>query len=504
MAAKKTAKIIVISDDFQAEQVADSAVASMVKGANLNDAVSILSSNIEPDEKDIFMSNEMNFVSAQLTDREAREIAGQPGVEAVEDDVPVQAYTDPGLDEGDLGEGPLDSDQIAAEDIAAAQSHIEEMEAMSDEDAIASAKAELTRPVDMVDDIEFGEMGEVLSLDNPDPGLIAAGEAAGVSRDNLARLIKCVINCALKEMGGNADVSDAQVAQLLSAQGVASGTTAAATIRDYITYGLRLIYAQPAWRFNKGGGVRVAVVDTGIAPRHPDLAIHGGASFIPGVTSWADDNGHGTHVAGTIAARENGRGVIGVAPQARLYAVKVLSRTGGGSTSGVLSGLAWCYRHNMHIVNLSLGSGGPDHKPKNYSRAYEQAGRRLRSKGILAVAAAGNDGHTSRPFVGNPARCPSFMSVASVDSQRRRSSFSNFGPQNEIAALEPAFGRLGRKPGTSRSAVHRWRHPMSLVLPRWSNGAIPAGMVIGFACTCGARLAIWERPDAIGTMAMAW
>lgn len=206
--------------------------------------------------------------------------------------------------------------------------------------------------------------------------------------------------------------------------------------------------------------MRVAVVDTGIASRHPDLKVYGGASFVPGVTSWHDDHHHGTHVAGTIAALANGRGVIGVAPRARLYAVKVLNKNGSGSTSGILNGLAWCRRHKMHIVNLSLGSGATTHDPRVYSRAYEAAGRRLRQQGILPVAAAGNSGRTSQPYVGNPARCPSFMAVSAVDCERRRPTFSSYGPQVEICApgvkvwstLPPnLYGQLS---GTSMACPH--------------------------------------------------
>lgn len=430
MAAAKNNKIIVVKEDFKATEVADTEVTSMVSNASLHDQVAMLASEMEPDEKDIFASDEMNIVTARLTEREAKDLRGKPGIEAVEDDEEVFALS--GDEHGDLGETPLDMDPVAMEDIEAAHAAMEEM---TDEEAAAQAKLEAQRTDPMVDDIDFDEMGQVLRLDDPDPGVVVAGEAAGIPRDKIVKLIKCVIKCAISEFasGASAEVSDAQVNALLAAQGVNINTAGAAAVRDYITYGLRLILAQYAWRFNKGGGVRLAVVDTGIAPRHPDLAVYGGASFVSG-TSWADDNGHGTHVAGTIAARENGRGVIGVAPQARLFAVKVLAANGSGSTSGVLAGLAWCHRYGMHVVNLSLGSGTTNHNADNYSRAYEQAGRRLRSRGILAVAAAGNSGRTSRPFVGNPARCPSFMAVASVDSQRRRSSFSSYGPQVEICA----------------------------------------------------------------------
>ena len=432
MAVSKKPKIIVVKDDFQASQVADTEVAAMVSGGNVVDAVSTLHSMELPGDKDVLASDELNFVTAKLTDKEARDLAGKPGIEAVEDDEPVFALSDGADDDGDLGDMPVDDDPDAAAEIEASEATVEDL---TDEEAAAFAHAETMRQPVPMDDVEFDEMGAMIGLnDAPDAGLAAAGEAAGIPRDKIIKLIRCIIKCAMSELASSgAEVTEEQVAALLSQHGVAPSAPGAAAIRDYITCGLRIIHANYAWRYSRGGGVRVAVVDTGIAPRHPDLRVYGGASFVAG-TSWADDNGHGTHVAGTIAAAMNNRGVVGVAPRARLYAVKVLAANGGGSTSGVLNGLAWCYRYNMHVVNLSLGSGATTHDPNNYSRAYEAAGRRLRRKGILAVAAAGNSGRTSRPYVGNPARCPSYMAVSSVDCAKRRSSFSSYGPQVEITA----------------------------------------------------------------------
>jgi len=270
-----------------------------------------------------------------------------------------------------------------------------------------------------------------------------------------------VIKCAIEQFGGKiGEVSDDKISEILAGQGLEAGSSTAAAVRDYITCGLRIIYAPYAWRYSTGAGVRVAVVDTGITPRHPDLRVYGGVSFVPGVTSWADDHSHGTHCAGTVAATLNNRGLVGVAPNASLYAVKVLNRAGSGQTSWILNGLSWCYRARMHVVNLSLGSLASNHNVNDYSRAYESAGRRLRSRGILAVAAAGNSGRTSRPYVGNPARCPSFMAVSSVDCQRRRASSSSYGPQVEITApgvsvwsTVPTSG-YGQKSGTSMATPH--------------------------------------------------
>ena len=111
-------------------------------------------------------------------------------------------------------------------------------------------------------------------------------------------------------------------------------------------------------RSTKNGGIvdaDVAVLDTGIA-KHRELTIAGGKACVG--KSYADDNGHGTHVAGTIAAKDNSRGVVGVAPGARLWAVKVLDNNGCGSLSSVICGLDWVYAHRdtIDVVNISLGA----------------------------------------------------------------------------------------------------------------------------------------------------
>jgi subtilisin family serine protease len=334
-----------------------------------------------------------------------------------------------------------------------------------------------------VDDFDIGDNGEIISFDDT---TTAAGEAAtGIPRDKLVALVKCIIKCALETTSGQVvEVSDEKISEILGAHGASGGSATVQAVRDYITCGLKIIYAPPAWRYSTGAGVRVAVVDTGIAPRHPDLRVYGGASFVPGVTRWHDDHGHGTHVAGTIAATANGRGVIGVAPAARLYAVKVLNSRGSGRISGILNGLAWCLRYRMHVVNLSLGSEVTTHDPRVYSRAYETAARRLRRAGILPVAAAGNSGRGRRPFVGNPGRCPSFMAVGAVDCSRRRAPFSSYGPQVEICA--PGVGtwstvppnRYGQKSGTSMACPHV-AGVAALVKrrrPAWSGDAIRVHM----------------------------
>ncbi len=150
---------------------------------------------------------------------------------------------------------------------------------------------------------------------------------------------------------------------------------------------------------NKGTGVHVAVIDTGIQTNHPDLAgnIAGGKNCSSG-TSYNDGNGHGTHVAGTIAALNNGAGVVGVAPEAKLWAVRVLNNAGSGSWSTVICGIDFVTSKApknggpITVANLSLGGGGVSDSNCGNSNndALHRAICRARDAGVTIVVAAGN------------------------------------------------------------------------------------------------------------------
>ena len=196
-----------------------------------------------------------------------------------------------------------------------------------------------------------------------------------------------------------------------------------------IDWGIKRTEAPAAWSSNfTGKGVKIAVVDTGIA-NHEDLVIAGGVSFTSYATSYFDDNGHGTHVAGIIGARNNGYGTVGIAHEASLYAVKVLDNDGSGYLSEVIAGIDWSIANKMDIINLSLGvSTG--------SSALQQVVDKAYSQGILVVAAVGNTGLAdgSRDTVNYPARYESVIAVAATDSKDLRASFSSTGSTVEVAA----------------------------------------------------------------------
>ncbi len=146
-----------------------------------------------------------------------------------------------------------------------------------------------------------------------------------------------------------------------------------------------------------GSGVKVAILDTGVDMNHPDLKqnIIGGINARAGAdpSNYQDDNGHGTHIAGIIAARQNKKGVIGAAPHIRMYAIKVLDQNGAGQVSDLISGLGWVHAHKINLVNMSLGF------PQEWGPypALEKAIKRLYDAGVIMVASAGNRNPRSLP-----------------------------------------------------------------------------------------------------------
>jgi serine protease len=195
-----------------------------------------------------------------------------------------------------------------------------------------------------------------------------------------------------------------------------------------------------AWKTTKGAGITVAVVDTGVAANHPDLVgkVLPGHEFLNGNTErdlspMFDDCGHGTHVAGTIAAiPNNGTGIAGAAPSVKILPVRVLSAANscGGWSSDVAKGIVWAANHGARVINLSLGGPGPD-------SALLQAVSYARSRGAVVVAAAGNNHGECTPYKNKtiyPGATTGAIGVAAVDSNLQHACFSNTGSYVDLAA----------------------------------------------------------------------
>ena len=196
--------------------------------------------------------------------------------------------------------------------------------------------------------------------------------------------------------------------------------------RDF-QWNLDQVDAESAWRHSMGEGVLVAVLDTGVSPNGPDgiSAIVEGFDFVNDDPDPADDNGHGTHVAGTIAqATDNGVGVAGLAPGASVLPVKVLDGEGSGWTSTLIEGIAFAVDNGADVINMSLGSSSSSDSLRT---AIDDAV----AAGVLVVAATGND---DADQVGYPAAYPGVLAVGAIDAAAQRASYSNYGAEIDLVA----------------------------------------------------------------------
>lgn len=195
-------------------------------------------------------------------------------------------------------------------------------------------------------------------------------------------------------------------------------------------WGMGNIQAPYAWDLGyTGKGVKVAVLDTGIDTEHEDLQVVGGSSFVWYTDSHDDDHGHGTHVAGIIAGKHNGKGIKGVAPNVELYGVKVLDDWGYGDIVDIVDAIDWAITNDMDIVNMSLGT-------PTYVSSLEMMVKKASENGVMIVAAAGNDGNEEG--TGNsmnyPAKFQEVFAVGATDLNNKRAYFSSTGVEIDIAA----------------------------------------------------------------------
>lgn len=204
----------------------------------------------------------------------------------------------------------------------------------------------------------------------------------------------------------------------------------------------------------KGAGAKVAILDSGIDYNHPDLKDNykGGYNFVYENNDPFDDSryGHGTHLAGIIGAKDNGTGVVGVAPEASLYAVKVLNGGLMGSTSDILAGIEWAITNKMNVINMSFGA------PMD-SQAFRDSCDLAYKAGIILIGAAGN---FNQPIVDNPAGFDSVIAVSATANDDSRAPFSNYGTKVELSAPGVAIkstvpgGGYGVLSGTSQAVPH--------------------------------------------------
>ncbi len=219
-------------------------------------------------------------------------------------------------------------------------------------------------------------------------------------------------------------------------------------------YGMTKIQAPQAWDVVFGSAaIKIADIDTGVDLTHPDLQgkLLPGFDFINNDSDPTDDNGHGTHTTGTIAANgNNGIGVIGVAPNCSIIPIKVLSAGGSGSYDQVISGIKFGADNGASALNMSLGGSGA-------SQALQDALVYALGKGSLPCASAGNNGDQNLNY---PAAYDECIAVAATDRNDLKASFSTYGNWVEVAApgvdtiSTTIGGGYGASSGTSMACPH--------------------------------------------------
>lgn len=207
-------------------------------------------------------------------------------------------------------------------------------------------------------------------------------------------------------------------------------------------WNINLVKAPEAWAKGiTGKGINLAILDTGIAT-HPDLVISGGISFVPGVISYNDGNGHGTHCAGIAAGRSGLNKVYGVAKDCNLYAVKVLNDAGKGDMTWIIAGMEWCMQNKIAVASMSLGGSNIP------SVAYATAIKNCEDNGVTVVCATGNEYQSSFPWVGSPANSftagdanSSPIAVGAIDEKSVIAYFSSRGTNsanwNPVSVVAP-------------------------------------------------------------------
>lgn len=193
-----------------------------------------------------------------------------------------------------------------------------------------------------------------------------------------------------------------------------------------LPWGIKALHAPQAWTRSTGVQVRIGVIDTGVDFRHPDLShcLASGVNLLQRGMLPLDDNGHGTHIAGTLAAAGGGRGMMGVAPRAMLYPVKAFDHNGAAYVSDIVLAIDWCVQNKMDIINMSFGM-------KSRSKALHNVVVKAYQAGIPIVASSGNDGKRGGDY---PARYPEVIAVGAVDRNKRVAVFSNRGPYIDVYA----------------------------------------------------------------------
>ena len=244
---------------------------------------------------------------------------------------------------------------------------------------------------------------------------------------------------------------------------------------ETIPPGIRRVGAATATAVNVASTAAVAIVDTGIDLRHPDLDAVAGTNCVTPGQPPQDDNGHGTHVAGIVAARNNGRGIVGVAPGTRLYAVKVMDGAGHGSFARLICGLDWVASRaatlGIRVANLSLGTPGASDADcgRGTGDPVHQAVCRVAARGVTLVVAAGNE---ASPLEGDlPAAYPEVLAVAAMTDTDGRAGGLGTAVTCAPGERDDRAASFSNYAATAAGAAHLVSAPGTCVGSTWPGGA---------------------------------
>ena len=454
MSSKKNKRFLVTYADHEVSRA--SAVKLLgVNKARMKEGVSFMSANRVALEDNVLHFEGIGVSVLALTSEDARQLATRKGILAVEEDVKMHAFdieperigaaykpeTYINQKEMEKLEGTLKAVEGARVkgNFRTKGTSIETTESLEtqDEDTVVGNKT--------VPEAEFmpfnfeSFLGKSnLGADNPlgDEKQVTSQE--GSFADGYKKAMMDIFS-AMLDANVKKDTSKSCDAATASADGLDS---VEALSPSYIPWNIKMVKAHKAWaRGYDGYRVKVAVLDTGIDYNHEDLCVYGGVDF-SGSEDYMDYNGHGTHCAGIIAAREHRKRIVGVAPRAKLYAVKVLNDKGYGNTSDIIAGMEWCVNNGIQVASMSLGGA---HAP---SVAYRNAISRCQLNGVLVVAAAGNSANSDFPSVCAPANSAqattwstSPIAVGAVDRRKQIAYFSSRGqkclPWNPVGCVAP-------------------------------------------------------------------
>ena len=273
--------------------------------------------------------------------------------------------------------------------------------------------------------------------------------------------------------------------------------TGPVTPGDSVPTGVRRIGAATTSTAHAASSVNVATIDTGVNLSHPDLNAVTGTNCVRRGAPASDDNGHGTHVAGTIAARNNGSGVVGVAPGTRVYAVKVLNASGAGTASGIICGIDWVTANaralNIKVVNMSLGGRGlsDGNCGRTIPDAQHLAICRSTAAGVTYVVAAGNNSGDLKWIV--PASYSQVLAVTAEADSDGQAGGRAAAPACRTSERDDRYASFSNYATTAAMIQHTIAAPGVCIRSAWLSG--------GYSTVSGTSMA---APHVTGSVALCF